>query len=112
MTETAARRGENESAFRALNERLEERVLERDGDSDTELLIVCECSQEDCTERISLSVGEYELVRSRSRMFIVLTGHSDPRIERVVIRNGAHEIVEKTGDAGLVAELMATREPA
>jgi hypothetical protein len=112
MIERAARRGENESAFRALNERLEERVLERKGDSQTETLIICECSQEECTERISLSVGEYELVRSRSRMFIVLRGHSDRRIERVVIRNGAHEIVEKTGDAGLVAELMATREPA
>ena len=112
MTESAARRGENESAFRALNERLEDRVLERNGDSDTEMLIVCECSQEECTERISLSVGEYELVRSRARMFIVLSGHADPRIERVVIRNGAHEIVEKTGDAGLVAELTATREPA
>ena len=45
-------------------------------------------------------------------MFIVVRGHADPRIERVVIRNGAHEIVEKTGEAGLVAELTATREPA
>ena len=112
MAESAARRAENESAFRTLNERLEERVLERNGDSETELLIVCECSQEECTERISLSVGEYELVRSRSRMFIVLAGHADPRVERVVIRNGAHEIVEKSGEAGLVADLRATREPA
>jgi hypothetical protein len=110
MAATAARRAENEAAFRALNERLEDRVLARNGSSDTEMLIVCECSREDCTERISLSVGEYELVRSRSRLFIVVSGHADPQIERVVLRHESHEIVEKAGEAGLVADLTATRE--
>jgi hypothetical protein len=110
MVGTAAGRAENEAAFRALNERLEERVLARDGSSDTEMPIVCECSREDCTERISLCVGEYELVRSRSRLFVLVSGHADPEIERVVIRHDSYEIVEKAGDAGLVADLTATRE--
>ena len=110
MAGTAARRAENEAAFRVLNERLEDRVLARNGSSDTEMLIVCECSREDCTERISLAVGEYELVRSRSRLFIVVSGHADPQIERVVLRHESHEIVEKAGEAGLVADLTAPRE--
>ena len=92
MAGTAARRAENQAAFRVLNERLEDRVLaereQRDGDGN-----VCEC-REECTERISLSVGEYELVRSRSRMFIVVEGHADPQIERVVMRHDS-QIVEK-----------------
>jgi hypothetical protein len=112
MAESTARRAENESAFRTLNERIESRVLERDGDSESELLIVCECSREECTERISLSVGEYELVRSRSRMFVVLAGHADLQIERVIMRSGDHDIVEKMGEAGLIADEMATRRPA
>jgi hypothetical protein len=110
MAGTAARRAENEAAFRVLNERLEDRVLARNGNSETEMEIICECSREECTERISLSVGEYELVRSRSRMFIVVEGHADPQIERVVMRHDSHQIVEKAGVAGLVADLTATRE--
>jgi hypothetical protein len=43
-------------------------------------------------------------------MFIVVEGHADPQIERVVMRHDSHQIVEKAGVAGLVADLTATRE--
>ena len=60
MAGTAARRAENEAPFRVVNERLEDRVLARNGNSETEMEIICECSREECTERIALSVGEYD----------------------------------------------------
>ena len=111
MSPSVSRRAENESCFRTLNERLEARALSRDG-PETVFLAVCECAREECRERIQLPVADYELVRSRPRAFIVVGGHRDPEIERVVLHADGYEVVEKVGEAGLVAERESAREPA
>jgi hypothetical protein len=109
---SVSRRAENESCFRALNERLEERALARSGRAETVFLVVCECAREECHERIRLPVFDYELVRARPRAFIVLPGHRDPELEMVVLETDEYEIVEKVGVAGLIAEFASAREPA
>ena len=102
------RRGMNESLFRLLNERLEQRAVDRGPESTFE--IVCECAREDCTLRIPILIADYEAVRSEPTKFVVVTGHADPAVERVVDSSGGHEIVEKLGEAALVAEVENPRD--
>jgi hypothetical protein len=102
------RRGMNESLFRLLNERLEKRAVERGPEATFE--IVCECAREDCTVRIPILVAEYEAVRSEPTKFVVVAGHSDASVERVVDAGDGYEIVEKVGEAALVAEVENPRD--
>ena len=102
------RRGMNESWFRGVNERLEERVVE--GGSTRTIVIVCECAQEECTARIEIPIVEYEAVRSESTTFLVLDGHEDLSCDRVISARQGYNVVEKFGDAGLVAEIENPRE--
>jgi hypothetical protein len=98
----------NESLFRLLNERLEKRAADRGPEATFE--IVCECALEDCTLRIPILIAEYEAVRSEATKFVVVTGHADPTVERVVDSGNGHEIVEKLGEAALVAEVENPRD--
>jgi hypothetical protein len=102
------RKGMNESLFRQLNDRLEQRALDRGPEEALE--IVCECAREECTARIPVLIAEYEAVRSEPTKFIVLTGHSDETVERVVDSSDGYEIVEKLGEAALVAEVENPRD--
>jgi hypothetical protein len=65
--------------------------------------MVCECSREQCTQRISIDFGEYEAVREHSTHFIVAPSHREPAVERLVSRSRDYEIVEKTGIAAILA---------
>jgi hypothetical protein len=102
------RRGMNESLFRLLNERLEKQAVERGPQATFE--IVCECAREDCTVRIPIMVAEYEAVRSEPTKFVIVAGHSDALVERVVDAGDGYEIVEKVGEAALVAEVENPRD--
>jgi hypothetical protein len=102
------RKGMNESLFRLLNERLEQRAADRGPESTFE--IVCECDREDCTLRIPIPIAEYEAVRSEPTKFVVVKGHSDPSVEGVVDERDDHEIVEKLGEAAMVAEVENPRD--
>ena len=102
------RRGMNESLFRLLNERLEQRAVERGPEATFE--IVCECAREECTVRIPILVAEYEVVRSEPTKFVVVAGHADASVERVVDAGDGYEIVEKLGEAALVAEVENPRD--
>ena len=65
----------------------------------------CECADRACSERVSLTLEEYESARSSGKTFIVHPGHVQPEIEHVVGgENVRYEIVEKLGEAGEVAE--------
>ena len=102
------RKGQNEAWFRELNERLADRAAEqttlRNG-----FEVVCECSQEECTERITISIASYEAVRADAKTFLVVPSHSDPSCERVVASMDDYDVVEKFGAAGLVAEIEDPR---
>lgn len=102
------RRGMNESLFRLLNERLEQRAVERGPEATFE--IVCECAREECTVRIPILVAEYEVVRSEPTKFVVVAGHADASVERAVDAGDGYEIVEKLGEAALVAEVENPRD--
>ena len=65
---------------------------------------VCECADSACTETIAVPVTVYEEVRSHPRRFLIRPGHEHGELETVVVRTGDYEVVEKTGDAGRIAD--------
>jgi hypothetical protein len=107
MTTQAERQGRNESLFREVNERIAElnQTFQVDGRSE----FLCECSREECTEPVSISLEEYEEVRRTPTRFFVLPGHEDVNVERVVSRGEHFIIVEKIGDAADEAEDLDPR---
>ncbi len=95
----------NEALFRETNERLEERVRLFVGDEEL-FGITCECASLDCTDRITLSMEEYAVVRSDPAQFVVRPGHTIGEIEEVVMRNDRFEIVRKRGWAADIVEFL------
>jgi hypothetical protein len=101
------KQAENEVVFRKANQEVAtklkevERAAEADGDYDLvpdtelELLFYCECSDENCRQRIKLKPSEYERLHKNPRQFITLPGHQAPNIERVEKKTKKFNVVEK-----------------
>ena len=105
MSEEQARRvGLNESIFREVNEQIES--LNRDfGTENRTMTAICECASGDCSEKLKISVREYERVRADPRRYVIVSGHGLPEFESVVDSGDGFEIVEKRdGAAAVVAE--------
>jgi hypothetical protein len=90
------RRATTEALFRDVNERIAESA-ERFDASATQF--VCECSDPNCTHRVPATLTEYEKVRDASTTFLVVPGHEQKDIERVVEDRGRFRIVDKVQDA-------------
>jgi hypothetical protein len=92
----------NEALFRDVNDRIREisATFER---KEATYDFVCECSDPACTQRVVLTVAEYEHVRSDPTRFVVAKGHALPEVESVVDRAKDHVVVEKEGAAADIA---------
>ena len=108
MSRREERLARNEAFFRELNERLEAVTP----GSAEELVVICECADEDCAQRLTLKEGEYEAIRAHDTHFVVALGHADVRIEDVVRRTDRFEVVAKRGVAGEIAEDLDPRSAA
>lgn len=86
------RRATTEALFRDVNERIAESAGRFDAD---ETEFVCECSDPNCTHRVAASLVEYEEVRGDPATFLVVPGHEQSDIERVVSDRRRFRIVEK-----------------
>ena len=86
-----------------MNERIEA-LSETAG----ELGLLCECADLDCTATITLSVAEYERIRSSSVRFPIAPGHELPEVENVVEVADGYVVVQKVGKA---AEVSAKLDP-
>jgi len=92
------RQARNEALFREVNERIAE--LGENAQSwspDGIVEFLCECGQDGgCGERVAIPFLEYERVRRQDDRFVVLPGHENPEIERVVSSTDSYVIVDKT----------------
>jgi hypothetical protein len=59
------------------------------------LLFYCECSDENCHDRIPLTPKQYEDKHQNKSQFVLLPGHEIPQIERVMHNYGHYMVVEK-----------------
>jgi hypothetical protein len=93
MPEPEVRIAHTEALFRDVNERIAETAERFQAD---ETQFVCECADPHCTERVHATLDEYEQVRSDGAQFLLVAGHEDTRVERVVERpRDRFAIVEK-----------------
>ena len=105
MDERSARLAQNETIFRAGNERID---TNRGSTSGTAPYL-CECGNASCFESVPLTHAEYEEVRSHPARFFVASGHEDLSAGEVVVEDlGRYTIVEKQGAEG---EIVTRTDP-
>jgi len=85
------RLAKNEILFREINERLDEMSVPWSKTTD----YLCECSEMSCTKIVELTNAEYERVRSKGTVFVVVPGHERPEIEKVIEEQEGFLLVEK-----------------
>jgi hypothetical protein len=100
----------NEVIFRTVNESIQQQAIGFGGLDSYEF--ICECATASCFERISLSLKQYEVIRSEGAMFFVTPGHVYDEIELVTERQPTYWVVRKDGVAGLVSEFANPRDGA
>jgi hypothetical protein len=96
------RMGRNEALFREINDYIADVSHALPASEAFEIL--CECARLECTEKIGITKEEYLGARVSSDTFIVLFGHHQPEIERVVGEVKGSLLVEKLGEAREGAE--------
>ncbi|HLY94273.1 MAG TPA: hypothetical protein VKP14_05470 [Gaiellaceae bacterium] len=93
QTDDLEKRAKTEALFREVNERIAETAKDFDAKRPE---FICECDDPSCTHRVEASLDEYEEVRADPATFMVVPGHDDEEIERVIaLRGGRFVIVEK-----------------
>ena len=100
------RLAQNEALFRDVNERIAENA-DRFGAEKTEF--VCECADPSCTERVVVTLAEYESVRAKPTTFLLAPGHDEPAIENVISERGRFHVVEKV--QAIVRETVIRLDP-
>ena len=103
MEERIEQRARNESLFREVNDRIEElsENVEAQGIAPEGGLIEfhCECGRDGCTERVQMTVAEYQHVRADNDRFALAPGHETPEMEVVVERGDRFVVVDKLPEA-------------
>lgn len=103
--EREARLGRNESVFRTVNDQIESLNQTFASGGSFEFGIVCECGDMTCAEQIQIPSADYARVRADETMFLLVAGHENPAVERVVDSNAAYIVVRKP--SGTPAEIAA-----
>jgi hypothetical protein len=95
----------NQSLSPDVNERIEDLA------SDAAFAgFICECLDSTCEQQISLTLEEYERVRSASNQFLVLPGHEILEAETVIDTSDRFLVVAKVGAGEAVAEHLDPRK--
>jgi hypothetical protein len=56
---------------------------------------LCECSDPGCTAVVQLRPVDYEAAKRGRDLFVLLRGHEDPAVERVIAADDGFMVVEK-----------------
>jgi hypothetical protein len=105
----------NEARVREVNETIEranQKLGPAPGEHELGLNILCECGTRGCDQIVEISSSVYQAVRAEPTQFVVVHGHVQPQIERLVEERRAFAVVEKVGAAAEVAELTDPEDPA
>lgn len=98
---------ENQAVFRSYNERVPKsvsemkRIASEEGqkpitfDDDMPLFFFCECSDENCKQRIKLSFNDYKKIHKDRRAFTIVCGHEVKKIEDVINKTPEYCVVKK-----------------
>jgi hypothetical protein len=104
MDERTRRIAQNEALFREINKSLEQ-LNDRLSEPSEPFMIVCECGDETCVSRISLSPLDYQELRADATQFAVVPGHEVVDVETVAARREGYNVVRKRpGAPAAIAE--------
>lgn len=93
-TEREARAAQNELVFRAVNEQIL-KMTDRFREQLSDIDIVCECADTACVGTIRIKADAFVKIERTEASFLVLPGHEDESIERVVDRRDDYVVVWK-----------------
>ena len=93
-SEREARAAQNELVFRAVNEQIV-KMTDRFREQLSDIDIVCECANTACVGTIRVNADEFVQIERTEASFLVLPGHEDESIERVVDRRDGYVVVWK-----------------
>jgi hypothetical protein len=103
MDSRQQRVAKNEALFRQVNERIEE-INEKREAVQSESDFLCECGDDDCTAPVSLTLAEYEEIRSDPTHFLIAHGHEVVDVETVIRQTDRYAVVKKfAGEAQRIA---------
>jgi len=91
--ERARRIGVNEGLFRNMNEQL--KSLAEKFELADHLLLVCECGDPGCEQRVRVPAAHYEGIRADSRFFALVPGHELTDVEEVISERDGYNVVRK-----------------
>jgi hypothetical protein len=94
MTSRDTRREENQRLFRIGNERLQLAVDDRVADDDP-VPFLCECADEFCDARVTLTLEEWRRVAGAHNHFVMVSGHPQSEGEKVVGALEGYDVVKK-----------------
>lgn len=98
MTGQLGRARENERRFADANGEIRDRAEELDVEADGRLVpFLCECASRECLEVIRLPLPAYEQAKSSApdKLFILVPGHEDGALERIVRDEEGFVVVAK-----------------
>lgn len=90
----------NQTLFRELNEWTSDASLGRRAPDHAMDVYVCECSDNRCSQPISLTRAEYEAVRAEPLRFAIALDHENPEIDHLVFENLRFATVDQFCGAG------------
>jgi hypothetical protein len=99
---------ENEAIFREANENIEKGLRKEIAKEEAEgvpgasrdfadmpLSFYCECADENCQQRVVMTVEKYRRIHKDRKQFIVSPNHEVAAIEQVVMESPLHTVVKK-----------------
>lgn len=107
VTPSERRMVENEVVFRSYNEQVKKgfdeinKIAKEDGqhpielNPETLLHFYCECSDENCRQRIRMSARIYTKIHKVRNNFVVLRGHEVNAIEVIITKRPTYYVVSK-----------------
>lgn len=93
----AERAARNEEVFRRVNEGIEAGAQQHQVSGSTPYH--CECGAAACFDTIEIPHARYASIIQERYRFVVIPGHEEPSIERVVESETDFLVVEKIGEA-------------
>jgi hypothetical protein len=98
--DAATRIARNQALFRSVNEQIEAANQTFSVLLEDRVDFVCECADDSCMERITVTLAQYEDLRRFPTHFFVKPGHVYREFERIVEEIDGYVVVEKFGEAG------------
>jgi hypothetical protein len=96
---------QNELVFRRANERLREDWRRLGMGEEDMALFLCECGDAACKDPVRVRLSDYEAVRADPDAFLLVPGHEDEAVERVVTG-----VIPENGEVAVVRKRAAEEE--